>query len=53
MSNEDRSRVLVRMGARQLTPNEMDRIAGGGGPFTRASLTGTGTPGSPDSDMDS
>ena len=53
MSNKDRNRVLVRMGARQLTPNEMDRIAGGGGPFTRASLTGTGTAGSPDSDMDS
>ena len=53
MSNENPSRVLVRTGARQLTPNEMDRIAGGGGPFTRASLTGTGTPGSPDSDMDS
>lgn len=53
MSNNQGNRVLVRMGARQLKQDETEQIAGGGGGFTRASLTGTGTAGSPDSDMDS
>jgi hypothetical protein len=29
MSNENNNRVLSRMGARQLTQNEIDRIGGG------------------------
>jgi len=53
MSNNHENRVLTRMGARQLTSDELEQITGAGGPFTRASLTGTGTPQSPDSDMDS
>jgi hypothetical protein len=51
MSNNNENRVLSRMGARQLTQNEVEQIAGGG--FTRASLTGTNTIQSPDTDMDS
>jgi len=55
MSNNNDTRVLNRMGARQLTSDELEQITGGdkGGPFTRASLTGTGTMLSTDSDMDS
>jgi hypothetical protein len=53
MSNNKDNRVLGRMGARQLTSEELEQIKGAGGPFTRASLTGTGTMLSTDSDMDS
>jgi hypothetical protein len=53
MSNKDANRVLNRMGARQLTSEELEQIKGAGGPFTRASLTGTNMMHSPDSDMDS
>ena len=52
MSNND-NRVLNRIGARQLTSNELEQITAGSGPFTRASLTGTGNMLSADSDMDS
>ena len=51
MSTNDENRVLTRRGARQLTSDELEQIAGAG--FTRASLTGTNTVGSPDTDMDS
>jgi hypothetical protein len=53
MSNQNENRVLTRRGARQLTSDELEQITGAGGPFTRASLTGTGTMHSTDSDMDS
>jgi hypothetical protein len=53
MSNNHENRVLTRRGARQLTSDELEQINGAGGPFTRASLTGTGTMLSTDSDMDS
>ena len=52
-NNNNDNRVLGRMGARQLTSNELEQITAAGGPFTRASLTGTGTMLSTDSDMDS
>lgn len=51
MSNKKDNRVLSRVGARQLTSDELEQITGAG--FTRASLTGTNTMHSPDSDMDS
>jgi hypothetical protein len=51
MSNHNDNRVLCRVGARQLTQNEVEQVAGGG--ITRASLTGTNTMSSPDTDMDS
>jgi hypothetical protein len=53
MSNNNENRVLTRRGARQLTSDELQQITAAGGPFTRASLTGTGTMLSPDSDTDS
>jgi hypothetical protein len=53
MSNNNANRVLNRRGARQLTPEELEQIAGSGGPFTRASRTGTNTITNPDTDMDS
>lgn len=51
MSNHNNNRVLIRIGARQLTPDELEQITGAG--FTRASLTGTNTTNNPDTDMDS
>jgi hypothetical protein len=51
MSNNNENRVLSRMGARQLTQSEIEKVAGGG--ITRASLTGTNAMPSPDTDMDS
>ena len=51
MSKNNDNRVLCRVGARQLTQNEMEQVAGAG--FTRASLTGTNTMHNPDTDMDS
>jgi hypothetical protein len=53
MSNNNDNRVLSRIGARQLTSDELEQINGAGGPFTRASLTGTNAMHSPDTDMDS
>jgi hypothetical protein len=53
MSNNHENRVLTRRGARQLTSDELQQINGAGGPFTRASLTGTNAMHSPDTDMDS
>jgi hypothetical protein len=53
MSNNNDNRVLSRIGARQLKSDELEQITAAGGPFTRASLTGTGTMLSTDSDMDS
>ena len=53
MSNNHENRVLTRRGARQLTSDELQQINGAGGGFTRASLTGTNTTQSPDTDMDS
>ena len=53
MSNENANRVLNRRGARQLTSDELEQITGAGGGNTRASLTGTNTVQSPDTDMDS
>jgi hypothetical protein len=53
MSNNNNSRVLNRMGARQLTANEIDQIAAGQGPFTHASRTLTGPASNPDVGMDS
>jgi hypothetical protein len=53
MSNENKGRVLNRVGARLLTEQEMEQITGASGPFTHASHTGTGTVLSPDTDMDS
>ena len=53
MSNNNENRVLTRRGARQLTADELEQITGAGGPFTRASLTGTNIMHSPDTDMDS
>lgn len=50
-NNNNDHRVLSRVGARQLTSDEREQITGAG--FTRASLTGTNTMPSPDSDMDS
>ena len=51
MSNNHKNRVLTRRGARELTSDELQQINGAG--FTRASLTGTNTTQSPDTDMDS
>jgi hypothetical protein len=52
MSNHNDNRVLGRMGARQLTQNEIERISGGGGGNTHASLTVTGPASNPDTGMD-
>jgi hypothetical protein len=53
LSKNNNNRVLNRMGARQLTQNEIEQIAGGGGGNTRASLTMTGPAHNPDTGMDS
>jgi hypothetical protein len=53
MSNNNDNRVLVRTGARQLAQSEIERISGGGGGNTRASLTLTGPASNPDTGMDS
>ena len=50
MSNDNDNRVLSRMGARQLTQNEVERVAGG--KFTRASLILTGPVSDPDESID-
>lgn len=52
MSNSNDHRVLNRMGAHELTQEEMDKIVGSGGNLnTFASNTGTGPMGG-DSDFD-
>ena len=49
MSNDD-NRVLNRRGARKLTQNEIEQIAGAA--ITRASITLTGPASHPDTGMD-
>lgn len=46
------NRVLIRMGARQLTENELNKITGGGH-NTRASQFPTGSTSDPDVGFDS
>jgi hypothetical protein len=41
MSNNNEKRVLSRMGARQLTHNEVEQVAGGKLTFATALITGT------------
>lgn len=52
MSNSSDHRVLNRVGARDLTMEEMERITGGGR-NTHASHVLTGTPSAPDENFDS
>jgi hypothetical protein len=40
MSNNNENRVLSRMGARQLTQNEVEQVAGGKLTFATALITG-------------
>ena len=51
MSRIQETRVLNRIGARELAQDELDKIIGSRN--TRASLTPTGTPSSPDENFDS
>lgn len=51
MSRIQETRVLNRIGARELAKDELDKIIGSRN--TRASLTPTGTPSSPDENFDS
>lgn len=53
MPNNKDDRVLSRLGARELTSDEMNRIIGSGDKNTRASLILTGTPSNPDENFDS
>jgi hypothetical protein len=50
MSNHNDNRVLSRMGARQLTPNEVERVAGG--KLTLASVLLTAPVSNPDELLD-
>lgn len=50
MSNNDENRVLSRMGARQLTQNEVEQVAGG--KITVASVLITGPVNHPDESLD-
>jgi len=50
MSNNNENRVLSRMGARQLTPNEIEQVAGG--KLTFASVLVTGPVNNPDESFD-
>jgi len=50
MSNNNENRVLSRMGARQLTHNEAEQVAGGKLTFATALITGTTN--SPDDTFD-
>ena len=52
MSNSDDHRVLSRVGARELTMEEMERITGRGR-NTHASQVLTGAPSAPDESFDS
>lgn len=50
MSNENNNRVLNRMGARQLTENEIERVTGA--KLTFASVQATGPINNPDETFD-
>ena len=50
MSNNHTNRVLSRMGARQLTQNEVEKVAGG--KLTFASVLVTGPVNNPDDTFD-
>ena len=50
MSNNNDNRVLIRMGARQLTQNEVEQVAGG--KLTFASVLVTGPVNNPDDTFD-
>jgi hypothetical protein len=50
MSNNNENRVLSRMGARQLTQNEVEQVAGG--KLTFATALTTGTTNNPDDTFD-
>ena len=50
MSNNNKNRVLSRMGARQLTPNELDQVAAA--KLTFASVLVTGPVNNPDDTFD-
>jgi hypothetical protein len=50
MSNNNENRVLSRMGARQLTQNELEHV--GGGKLTFASTLPTGPVSNPDDTFD-
>ena len=50
MSNNNDNRVLSRMGARQLTQNEVEEVAGG--KLTFASVLVTGPVNNPDDSFD-
>jgi hypothetical protein len=50
MSNNNENRVLSRMGARQLTQNELESVAGG--KLTFASVLFTGPASNPDETFD-
>lgn len=50
MSNNNENRVLSRMGARQLTPSEIEHVAGGAN--TLASSLATGPVSNPDDILD-
>lgn len=52
MSYNHETRVLTRIGARELTQEELDKILGSCCHFTHASQTPTGTPTSPDENYD-
>jgi hypothetical protein len=51
MSNKDNNRVLTRMGARKLSPEELDGVSGGLIP-TRLSVLVTGPSSHPDQSFD-
>lgn len=51
MSNETNNRVLSRMGARQLTNNEVEQV-GGARTFSILSVIRTGTAANPDFSLD-
>jgi hypothetical protein len=50
MSNNNDNRVLIRMGARQLTQDEVEQVAGG--KLTFASVLATGPVNNPDETFD-
>lgn len=53
MSHNHEIRVLSRIGARELTQDELDKIFGSENCCTRATLMMTGTPKAPDENYDS
>lgn len=53
MTSKNHNRVLLRMGAHELTPEEAKKVVGNGSNMnTFASNTGTGSPTHPDCDFD-